>query len=120
MDSLIYLNSGLAIKSKKSYSAKGFVYGKCWGGGFGSYKSQDLQSSSLKDLMAQAKKGLKEGWLDGGMGFESLKGALLDIEVIETILVKGKEYKRSEYTTELIGDLTEKEQDFLQDCLYNR
>jgi len=104
----------------KEFIAKGLVYGKTWGGGYGSYESQELKAKRLNSIMAQAKKGLKEGWLDGGMGFESLKGALLDIEVIETILVKGKEYKRSEYTTELIGDLTEKEQDFLQDCLYNR
>jgi len=119
MDSLIYLNNGLAIKSKKVYSAKGVVYGKCWGGGYGSYASQDLQSSSLKGLMAEAKKGLEKGWLDGGMGFDSLKGALLEIEAIETIIIKDKAYSRSEYTTEFIGDLTEKEQDFLQEQLYN-
>jgi len=50
------------------------------------------------------------------MGFEFLKGAVLDIEEIETIKYKGKEFKRSEYITEFIGDLTEKEQDFLLEC----
>ena len=118
MDSLIYLN-GLGIKSKKEYISSGLVYGKNWGGGFGSYEARELKAKTLKELIAEAKKELKTGGLDNGMGFESLKGAILEIEEIETITIKGKEYKRSEYITECIGDLTEKEQDFLQDCLYN-
>ena len=59
---------------------------------------------------------MKSGALDSGMGFEFLKGAVLDIEEIETTKYKGKEFKRSEYITEFIGDLSKKEQDFLLEC----
>ena len=104
----------------KNYVATGVVYGKNWGGGFGSYASRELRAKTKNGLLRQAVKELKSGGLDGGMGFESLKGAMLQIEEIETVNVKGKEYNRSEYITELIGDLTEKEQDFLTDCLYNQ
>ena len=118
MDSLIYLN-GLGIKSKKEYISSGLVYGKHWGAGFGSYEARELRAKTKNALLREAIKELKSGGLDNGMGFESLKGAILEIREIETINIKGKEYKRSEYITELIGDLTEKEQDFLQDSLYN-
>lgn len=83
------------------------------GGGFGRYPSSPLQAKTREKLSKQAKKDLQTGALDSGMGFEYLKGALLDIEEIEVIKVKGKEYLRSEFDSELIGDLTEEEQDFL-------
>lgn len=101
---------------KKEYIANGTVLGKCWGGGFGGYKSREIRARSKAELLKKAKKDLKSGALDSGMGFEFLKGAYLNIEIIDTIIVKGKEYKRSEYTDEFIGDLTEKEQDFLLTC----
>lgn len=100
----------------KNFIAKGLVYGKNWGGGFGAYKSRELRAKTRTELIGRAKKELKSGGLDSGMGFEYLKGAILSIEQIEIITVKGKEYKRSEYLDEFIGDLTDKEQDFLLTC----
>jgi len=97
----------------KEYIASGFVYGKLWGGGFGAYQSRELRAKTVKELLSQAVKELKNGGLDSGMGFEFLKGARVDIKEIETVTVKGKEYQRAEYTTEFIGNLTEQEQDFL-------
>lgn len=97
----------------KTYFLSGVVLGKTWGGGFGAYKSHELQAQTKKELINQAKKDLKSGVLDSGMGFEYLKGARLDIQEIETVKIKDKEYQRAEHMTELIGDLTEKEQDFL-------
>ena len=101
---------------KTEYIAKGFVYGKCWGGGFGGYPSREVTGKTEAELLAKAEADLKSGALDSGMGFEFLKGAVLNIEEIETIKYKDKEFKRSEYITEFIGDLTEKEQDFLLEC----
>jgi hypothetical protein len=100
----------------KEYIASGLVYGKTWGGGFGAYQSQELRAKTKKELLIQAKQDLKNGSLDGGMGFEFLKGARLDIKEIETVIIKGKEYQRAEYITEFIGNLTDKEQDFLFEC----
>jgi hypothetical protein len=97
----------------KKYFASGFVYGKNWGGGFSAYPCIKLQANTEEDLLIQAKKELKSGGLDSGMGYESLKGALLNIEEVETITVKNKNYNRSEYFIAFIGDLTEQEQDFL-------
>lgn len=100
----------------KEYIASGLVYGKLWGGGFGAYKSQELRAKTKSELLIQAKKDLKSGSLDGGMGFEFLKGARLDIKEIETVTIKGKEYQRVEYITEFIGNLTDKDRDFLFEC----
>jgi hypothetical protein len=63
--------------------------------------------------MAKANEALKDGSLDSGMGYESLIGARIDIEVITTIIVDGKEFVNTEYETELIGVLTDEEKDFL-------
>jgi hypothetical protein len=97
----------------KSYRITGKVFGNFWGGGKGAYKSEELMGTNLKALLKKANELLKDGGLDSGMGFESLIGALLNIEETETIKVKGKEYQRKEYSTEFIGELTEEQRDFL-------
>jgi hypothetical protein len=97
----------------REYIAGGLVLGKNWGGGFGAYPSRELRAKTKAELLKQALKDLKSGALDSGMGFEYLKGARLDIKEVETITLKGKEYQRADCITELIGNLTEKEQDFL-------
>jgi len=102
----------------KNYISGGIVYGKLWGGGFGAYPSHELEASTKNKLLKIAKKDLKSGALDSGMGFEYLKGALINIQEIETVNIKNKEYQRSEYIAEFIGNLTEQEQDFLLTCQY--
>ena len=102
----------------KEYIASGLVYGKLWGGGFGAYESREVRADTKAKLLSQAKKDLKSGVLDSGMGFEYLKGAKLDIKEVETINIKGKEYTRADYIDVFIGDLTEKEQDFLLGLRY--
>ena len=103
----------------KEYRSKGFVYGRLWGGREGSYPARRLNRHTKIGLLAEAKKALKVGWLDSGMGYEYLFGALLEIEEIETIEVNNKEYTRSEYETVFIGDLTEKQKEHLLDQLYS-
>ena len=102
----------------KEYRSTGYVYGKLWGGGEGSYPAFPLSNISRIELIAEAIKGVKEGWLDSGMGYECLLGALLAIEEIETIEVNSKEYSRSEFEIEFIGDLTDTQEKFLLDQYY--
>jgi hypothetical protein len=102
----------------KTVIATGFVYGKNWGGGYSAYPSREIEAKSRAEVLKKAKAELKSGGLDSGMGFESLKGALLIITVVNVVVSKGKEYHREEVDTEVIGDLTEQEQDFLQDCRF--
>ena len=95
--------------------AKGAVIGNHWGGGRGIYPSANLSANTIEELMEEANRRLKDGSLDGGMGFESLIGAILNIEEITTIILDEKEFTHSEYYTHLIGDLTCEEQDALLD-----
>lgn len=98
----------------KSYNSTGFVYGYLWGGGSGSYTAKKLTGyCTKKELIAQAETMLNNGSLDAGMGYESLKGALLYIETVETLTVKNKTFKRSEYSKKYIGNLTQGEKLFL-------
>lgn len=72
------------IKST-TYSAKGYVYGKMWGGGTGYYESKSFMNyKSLKPLFKDINKAFKNGSLDGGMGFETLIGAYMNIETKDT------------------------------------
>ncbi len=105
------------MKTTKYYKIKGFVYGNYWGGGKGSYRSESYQGDNLDKLMKEIKGDLKTGVLDSGMGYESLIGAILEIETIETIKHNGKEYSNSEFEIEFMGDLTLEEEESLKEVL---
>ena len=103
----------------KKYKSIGFVLGNCWGGGVLSYPAEKLQADTKKELVKEANKLLKSGGLDSGMGFESLKGAILEIEEIETIKKDGKEFERSEFEFMYSGTLSDEDKDFLMESFYN-
>jgi hypothetical protein len=94
-----------------TYSAKGYVYGKLWGGGAGSYKSKSLEGFDSKEsLMIKAKEMLDDGSLDGGMGYEYLIGAILYIETTDEEI--------EDIDVEFIGDLTKEQRTFLWECYF--
>ena len=104
----------------KNYKITGVVYGKLWGGGAGAYPSEELQGNDLTKLMTEAKKLLKTGGLDSGMGYERLTGAYLTVETKTKKTIAGKDFFNTEYDDLFIGDLTQEEKDFLQfDCSFN-
>ena len=100
------------------FEATGFVFGNYWGGGRGAYPSRKLTANTKEELLEQANSGL-DGSLDGGMGYESLLGALLDITTITTQIIDGKTFYHKENELEFIGDLTDDDEEFLIDCYYN-
>lgn len=102
-------------KYKIKYESTGLVYGNFWGGGQGSYPARRLEAGTKEELLKQAKEGL-DGSLDGGMGYESLIGAMLNITKFTTTNIDGKEFVNKEHETEFVGELTEEQVDFLIDC----
>ena len=97
-----------------TYKSNGVVLGNYWGGGQGSYKATTLHSNiSKEDLIEQNKKALDSGALDSGMGYESLIGALITIEIITTIEINNKIFTNIEYEDIFIGNLSKEEEDFL-------
>jgi len=63
-----------------TYSADGFVEGLLWGGGFGWYTSRNYFGyNSLPKLKKDIKGDFKCGALDGGMGYEKLTAASMNI-----------------------------------------
>lgn len=97
-----------------TYKSVGIVLGNYWGGGKGSYEATKFYADTLEELMEKNNNALKDGSLDSGMGYESLIGALLTITTINTIEVDRKIFLNNEYNDIFIGNLTEKEMDFLQ------
>lgn len=98
---------------KTTFKSTGLVLGNFWGGGSGSYPSIKLSADTREELIKQATDALNDGSLDSGMGYESLMGAILLVEIIKTVEVDSEEFTRSDFETEFIGELTEEQQDFL-------
>lgn len=104
---------------KITYKSTGIVLGNYWGGGKGSYKATSFSSDSYENLIEQNQNALKDGSLDSGMGYESLIGAILNIEKIETIEFEDKKFTHTSSELEFIGDLNEVEIEFLEELYYN-
>ena len=102
----------------KMYKSKGFVSGNLWGGGQGFYPAEELINEKLSDLKKEIKKGIEEGWLDSGMGFESLNGAVIEIMTIRTIKKGDKSYVNNSYKVLNFG-LSKKEFDNGKEFLNN-
>ena len=79
------------MKETKQFKSSGFVYGNLWGGGRGAYPARKITAHTLEALTAEIDKGIKDGSLDSGMGYESLMGGVFDIETVTTATIKGKE-----------------------------
>ena len=101
-----------------TYKASGMVLGNYWGGGSGSYPAKRLSSDSLTELRKQIISGIKDGSLDSGMGYESLIGAIMYIETIETREIDGKTFIATEQETQFFGDMTEEQEEFLIEAEY--
>lgn len=99
---------------RKVYKSHGLVYGNFWGGGEGSYPARKNEAESLKDLIKLNESQLKSGCLDSGMGYESLIGAMLYIQVCRYKDIAGRTFKNEEYLDEpvFIGNLSDKQKDF--------
>ena len=104
---------------KKIYNSIGMVLGNYWGGGTGSYPAKKLSGFQSKEsLIEEAEKRLKEGSLDSGMGYDSLIGAILEIEEVKIIEIEGEEFENKTYSQEFIGKLSDKQQEFLDESFY--
>lgn len=105
---------------KQHWKSTGIVYGAYWGGGEGSYPARKYSSDiSKEDLIEQNQKTLDDGSLDSGMGYQDLIGALIVIETISTTIIEGKISSNSRFEDIFIGKLTERQQDFLSELLYD-
>lgn len=109
------MNNQVTIEQTNvKYIAKGFVYGLLWGGGEGTYPSRTIVSSSMSDLTEKIMKGIDDGSLDGGMGYQRLIGALMEITVRTTIVIGDDDYVNQKCTIQFYGDLSENQQEFLE------
>lgn len=106
------------MEIKQYFSSRGMVYGNYWGGGKGAFVSKQLkQFSSKEELIKKAEEMLKNGSLDGGMGYESLIGAGLIIEKVKAIQFEGEEYTNYSEEIEYIGNMKPEEIDLLESHL---
>ena len=113
------MNNQVTIEQTNvKYIAKGLVYGLLWGGGEGTYRARTIVSSSMSDLTEKIMKGIDDGSLDSGMGYQRLIGAIMNITTETTIVIGGEDYVNKSYTTEFFGDLSENQQEFLEGQMF--
>ena len=105
------------MEKKTTFTAKGAVLGRYWGGGEGAYESRPISGNSEEEIIKLAEQGIADGSLDNGMGFERLLGAALTITKTTRIEIDGQPFVNKEYNDVLVGDLDEEQSDFLFEIL---
>ena len=93
------------MKENVLYIAQGFVVGKDWMGGIGTYGSERLTAKTFGELKEKATESFKLGCLEDGFGFEKLLAAKLNVVKDIDITINGKVYTRRECLENMcIGD----------------
>jgi hypothetical protein len=93
----------------KKYTAKGTVWGNLWGGGHGGYRSKEVTGTTLQEIKDKATAMLADGSLDGGMGYESLYGAILNVKVEDIKTIDNKDYIHTDWRIVRVGKVSRKE-----------
>ena len=100
------------------YRAKGLVCGIDWNNDETIYPTIEYSSRSrLEDLEDQINKGIEDGSIDGGMGYQKIIGALMTVTTIRTIILDGKYYTNSEDQVRAYGNLTVPHIKWMEDLL---
>lgn len=111
----------MELQETKSFSATGIVLGNLWMGGTASYPAKSLEGYSREEIINQAKDLLDRttpGTLTGTGDFDGEIGAILRIETTTLIIYNGKEFTNTESELVTIGDLTDKQDEFLAERAY--
>ena len=95
----------LPVTSQKTYY-------RGQGGGEGTYSSRDLTGETLESILDQAEKGVADGSLDSGMGYEYLKGCVLWIDELTDIVINDQVFCNVETSVHVVGNLSEDEFEF--------
>jgi len=99
---------------KTSYSAKGYVVGIHWGEKVKSaYPSKEVKAETLEELKVKIEKGICDGTLDSGFGFQNLIGAYMRVTTHRTIEVEGFLFENTSCDYEFHGQLSESDVEFL-------
>lgn len=96
-----------------TYKATGIVLGNCWGSGVCGYPAETITATNRASLVKQIENGIKDGSLDSGMGYESLIGAVMVIDMIDSREIDGKTFIAHDYENEIFGDVTPEQEEML-------
>lgn len=95
------------------WEAHGLVLGETWYGRMGWYPSEKVIASTREELDRKIEEGIKEGWLDRGMGFQALHGAVMEITHTRVYYLEGDftPLFQVERDTALYGEEVEKREE---------
>ena len=102
------------------FGAEGVIIGRLWGGGEGCYPSKLYLGYHTKDgLVEEIKKGVEDGSIDNGFGFQEIEGALMTITKESYLKIENKLYVNKSYEELYFGDLSNKQKEFLSEAYSN-
>ena len=99
------------------YQAQGVCIGRLWSFEDGAYPTIKFNNSNKDELYNEIEESVKSGSIDSGMGFESIRGALMTITTKTTITVDDKTFTNEESETDIFGKVSDDEIDYLEDYL---
>ena len=108
----------IQLKETKQFKATGIVLGNLWMGGTATLPIKPLEAYSREEIVNEAKAKLADGTLTGTGDFDGLIGVILNIETTTLIIYNGKKFTNVESEILTIGDLTDKQDEFLLDRAY--
>jgi len=108
----------LVLKERKKFKAKGIVLGYLWMGGLGTMHIKPLEGDSREEIVNKAKAKLENNTLTGTGDFNDQIGVTLNIETTTHIEYNCKDFYATENEYLTIGDLTDKQDDFLVNRVY--
>lgn len=91
------------------YTAEGIVFGNYWSGGRGYFRAHTYSAETFTAMKDGIKKDFESGALDGGMGYESLIGALMEITKHTTIVKKGIAFTNKRVSRMWLGKINKRE-----------
>lgn len=89
----------------RKYITRGYVFGYDWYNQPCSYQAKTGTYNTRQEAGAAIIKGVEDGSLDSGLGFQKLTGARMIIEEVIIIEVDGKEYSRAEHSEFEYGEV---------------
>lgn len=99
----------LNMQKSVSFRAKGCVVGIYLGDKKGMYPAKSYTAKTKEQLIENINIGCQYNTIDSGFGFQSIKGAVMDITEITEITFEDKIFINEDTTSMVFGDLTEYE-----------
>ena len=98
------MNMEVVVKLSPQYKITCYVQGYLWGSGKGSRSAKSYHGQDLAILKKQIEEEFENGEMNNKQDFETLTGALMEVEISNRIQFENKVYTNREFETFILGN----------------